>query len=72
MPPRRRPLYDSNRVPRPERNGEEDLPPPPPPPPFNDGIHPALVQLIADTTRQLAEVISRIPRPNERAEPVGC
>jgi hypothetical protein len=72
MPPRRRPLYDSNRVPRPERNGEEDLPPPPPPPPFNDGIHPALVQLIADTTRQLAEVISQIPRPNERAEPVGC
>jgi hypothetical protein len=72
IPPRRRPLYDSNRVPRPEENGEEDLPPRPPPPPFNDGIHPALVQLIADTTRQLAEVISRIPRPNERAEPVGC
>jgi hypothetical protein len=72
MPPRRRPLCDSNRVPRPEENGGEDLPPPPPPPPFNDGIHPALIQLIADTTRHLAEAISRIPRPNERAEPVGC
>jgi hypothetical protein len=70
MPPRRHPLNNSNRVPRPEENGEEELPPPPPP--FNDGIHPALVQLIADTTRHLAEAISRIPRPNERAEPVGC
>ncbi|XP_062151921.1 uncharacterized protein LOC133860306 [Alnus glutinosa] len=37
IPPRRCPLCDSNRVPRPEENGEEDLPPPPPPPPFNDG-----------------------------------
>jgi len=72
MPPRHRPLCDSNRVPRPEENGEEDLPPPPPPPPFNDGIYPALIQLIADTTRHLAKAISRIPRPNERAEPVGC
>jgi hypothetical protein len=72
MPPRPRPLYHSNRVPCPEENSEEDLPPRPPPPPFNDGIHPALVQLIANTTRQLAEVISQILRPNERAEPVGC
>jgi hypothetical protein len=72
MPPRRRPLCDSNRVPNPEENGEEDLPPPPLPPPYNDRIHPALIQLIANTTRHLAEAISRIPQPNERAEPVGC
>jgi len=72
MPPRRRPPCDFNRVPCPEENGEEELPPPPPPPPYNDGIHPALIQFIADTTRHLVEAISRIPRPNERAEPVGC
>jgi len=76
MPPRRRPLCDFNHVPRSEENGEEELPPPPPPPlpppPYNDGIHPALIQFIADATRHLIEAISRIPRPNERAEPVGC
>jgi len=70
MPPRRHPPYDSNHVPRPEENGEEELPPPPPP--YNDGIHPTLIQFIADTTRHLAEAISRIPRPNEQADPVGC
>jgi hypothetical protein len=72
MPPIRRPLCDVNQDPRSEENGEEELPPPPPPPPYNDGIHPALVQFIADVTRHLTEAISRIPRPNEQAEPIGC
>jgi hypothetical protein len=71
MPPRRRSLCNFNRDPRPEENGEEELPPPPPRPPYNDGIHPASVQFIADATRHLTEAISRIPRPNERAEPIG-
>jgi hypothetical protein len=57
---------------RPDENGEEELPPPPPPPPLNDRIHPALVQFMADTTCHLVEVISQIPRPNERVEPIGC
>jgi hypothetical protein len=68
MPPRCRPLCDFN--PHPIENGEEELPPPPPP--FNDGIHPVLVQIMADTTRHLVEAISWIPRPNERIEPIGC
>jgi hypothetical protein len=72
MPPRHRPACDFNHHPRPEENGEEEPSPPPPLPPYNDGIHPALIQFIADATRHLAEAISRIPRPNERAEPVGC
>jgi hypothetical protein len=72
MPPRRRPLSDFNHDPRPEENGEKELPPPPPPPPYNDGIHPTLVQFIADATRHLTEAISRIPGPNEWAEPIGC
>jgi hypothetical protein len=58
MPPRRRPLCDFNYDPRPEENNEEELPPPPPPPPYNDGIHPALIQFIADATRHLTKVIS--------------
>jgi hypothetical protein len=72
MPPRRRPLCDFNRVPHPEENGEEELPTPPPPPPYNDGIHPTLIQFIADATRHLTKAISGIPRPNEPSEPVGC
>jgi len=72
MPPRRRPLTDFNHDLRPDENGEEELPPPPPRPPYNDGIHLALVQFIADATRHLTEAISQIPRPNERAEPIGC
>jgi hypothetical protein len=71
MPPRRRPPYDFNHDSHPDENGEE-LPPPSPPPPYNDGIHPALIQFIADATRHITEAISRIPRPNERAELVGC
>lgn len=58
MPPRRRPPFDFNHDPHPNENGEGELPPPPPPPPYNDGIHPALIQLIADATRHLTEAIS--------------
>jgi hypothetical protein len=72
MPPRHRPPCDSNHVPRPEENGEEELPPPPPSLPYNDGIHPALIQFITDATRHLTEAISWIPRPIEQAEPIGC
>lgn len=76
MPPRRRPLYDFNHDRCAKENGEKELPPPPrpplPPPPYNDGIHPAFVQFIADATRHLAEAISRIPQPNEWAKPIGC
>jgi hypothetical protein len=59
MPPRRRPPCDFNHDPRPKENGEGELPPRPPP--FNDGIHPALIQFIADATRHLTESISQIP-----------
>jgi hypothetical protein len=72
MPPRGRPLCDFNHDPRQDENGDEELPPPPPPPQFNNGIHPALVQFMADTTRHFAEAVSRIPRPNEQVEPIGC
>ncbi|XP_062151105.1 uncharacterized protein LOC133859644 [Alnus glutinosa] len=72
MLPRCHPFYDFNHDPRLEENGEEELPPPPPPPPYNDGIHPILVQFITDATRHLVKAISRIPRPNERAKPIGC
>jgi hypothetical protein len=68
MPPRRRPFSNFNHDLRLEENGEEELPPPP----YNDGIHPTLVQFIANAIRHLIEAISRIPRPNERAEPIGC
>jgi len=70
MPPRRHPLCDFNQDPRHNENGDEELPPPPPQ--FNDGIHPALVQFMADTTRHFAEAVSRIARPNDRVEPIGC
>jgi len=72
MSTRRRPPCDFNHDPRPDENGEGELPPPPPPPPYNDGIHPALIQFIVDTTRHFTEAISQIPQPNERAEPIGC
>jgi hypothetical protein len=63
MPPIRRPLCDFNHYLCPDKIGDEELPPPPPPRPplFNEGIHPALVQFMADTTKHLAEAISRIP-----------
>jgi hypothetical protein len=39
---------------------------------FNDGVHPALAQFMAETTRQFAEVVARIPQPAGRLEQVGC
>jgi hypothetical protein len=72
MPPRHCLLCDINHEAHHYENGDDDLPPPPPPPPFNDGIYPALVQFMADTTRHPVEAISWIPRPNERVEHIGC
>jgi hypothetical protein len=60
MPPRRQSLRINNRDPHHGENGDDDLPPPPPPPPpprFNDRIHQALAQFMADTTRQFTEAI---------------
>jgi hypothetical protein len=37
-----------------------------PPPPFYDGVHPALLQFMADTTRDFTEVITRISQPIEQ------
>jgi hypothetical protein len=58
MPPRRRPLCDFNHDPRPEENSDERIPPPPPS--SNDRTNPALTQLMAETTRQFAEVMAQI------------
>jgi hypothetical protein len=58
MPPRCRPLCDINRDAHNPENSDEDQPPPPPPPQFNDGMHPALMQFMADTTRHLIDVVS--------------
>lgn len=44
----------------------------PPPPPFNDGVNSALAQFMAETTRQFAEVVARIPQPAGRLEHVNC
>jgi hypothetical protein len=41
---------------------------PPPPPQFYE----ALIQLMADTSRQFTEAIARVPQPNNQAEPLGC
>jgi len=54
------------------RRGNRDDEFPPPPPPFNDGVHPALAQFMAETTWQFAEVVARIPQPAGRLEQVGC
>jgi hypothetical protein len=54
------------------RHGNRDDEFPPPPPPFNDGVNPALAQFMAETTRQFAEVVARIPHPAGRLEQVGC
>ena len=72
MPLRRRPLCDVNQEAPHFENSDGELPPPPPPPPFYDGVHPALAQFMADTTRHFAEVVARIPQPIERGEHLGC
>jgi len=41
---------------------------PPPPPQFYE----ALIQFMADTSRQFAEAIARMPQPNNQAKPLDC
>ncbi|XP_062171034.1 uncharacterized protein LOC133876803 [Alnus glutinosa] len=53
MAPRRYPVRNENYGNH--RHGNRDDEFPPPPPPFNDGVHPALVEFMAKTTRQFAE-----------------
>lgn len=61
MPPRRRPLRGISRDAHHSENSDEDQPPPPPP--FHNGVHPTLMQFMADTTRHFADAVSRIPPP---------
>jgi len=70
MPPRRRPLCNLNQEAPHLENSDDELPPSPPP--FYDGVHSALAQFMADTTRHFAEVVALISRPNMRAENHGC
>jgi len=70
MAPRRFPVRNENYGNH--RHGNRDDEFPPPPPPFNDGVHPALAQFMAETTRKFAEVVARIPQPAGRLEQVGC
>jgi hypothetical protein len=72
MPPRRRPPSDFGHEANHHENDGGEFQPPPPPPPFHDGIHPTLVQFLAETTRHFAEAVLRIPRPMERVEHLGC
>jgi hypothetical protein len=74
MPSRCRSLCTNNQDSRHCKNGDEDQPPPPlpPPPQFNDGMHLALMQFMADTTRHFADAVSRIPQPIELVERIGC
>lgn len=70
---RLRPRHEVNQEPPHHENSDKELSPPPPPqhPQFNDGIHPALIQFMADMMRQLVEALSRIPQPVERDERIG-
>jgi hypothetical protein len=54
------------------RKNQDKHPSPSPPPPFYDGVHPGLIQFMADTSKQFAEAITQISRPNEQAKPLGC
>ncbi|XP_062150625.1 uncharacterized protein LOC133859294 [Alnus glutinosa] len=63
MPPyRRRKNQDKHH----HGNGNGRIPPPPP------QFYEALIQFMADTSRQLAETIAQMPQPNNQAEPLGC
>jgi hypothetical protein len=53
MPPRHRNLSNLRRSE--ENRGNEDLPPPPS---YYAGVHPAMVQFMADTTRQFGEAVA--------------
>jgi hypothetical protein len=35
-------------------------------------FHEALIQFMADTSRQFTEAIARMPQPNNQAKPLGC
>jgi hypothetical protein len=63
MPPyRRRKNQDKHH----HENSKGRIPPPPP------QFYEALIQFMADTSRQFTEAIAQIPLPNERVEPIGC
>jgi hypothetical protein len=47
-------------------DGNERIPPPPP------QFYEALIQFMADTSRQFAKAIARVPQPNNQVEPLGC
>jgi hypothetical protein len=70
MAPRRYPIRNENY--ENHRHGNRDDEFPPPPPPFSDGVNPAFAQFMAETTRQFAEVVARIPQLVGRFEQVGC
>jgi hypothetical protein len=70
MPPRRRPICGVNQDAHHYENSDDE--PPPPPPLFYDGVHPAMAQFMADTTRHFTEAIEQISRPNERAKYPSC
>jgi hypothetical protein len=69
MAPRRYPIRNENYENHRHDNRDDEFPPPPPP--FNDGVNPALAQFMAETNRQFAEVVARIPQPVGRFEQVG-
>jgi len=63
MPPhRRRKNQDEHHH---EDSDERILPQPP-------QFYEALIQFMADTSRQFVEVIAHVPQPNNQAEPLGC
>jgi len=66
MAPRRYPVCNENYGNHSHCNRDDEFPPPPPP--FNHGVNPALAQFMAETTRQFAEVVARIPQPTGRLE----
>jgi hypothetical protein len=65
MSSKRRPLYNSNQEAPHHENGNNELSPPPSPPQFDDGVHPAPMQFMADTMTHLVDAVLRIPQPDE-------
>jgi hypothetical protein len=63
MPPYRRRKNQDEYHPE---NGKGRIPPPSP------QFYEALIQFMADTSRQFAEAIARMPQPNNQAKPLGC
>jgi hypothetical protein len=63
MPPyRRRKNQDEHH----HKNDNGRIPPPPP------QFYEALIQFMADISRQFTEEIARMPQPNNQAKPLGC